>query len=422
MQVILENVRSFAGKHKIPIRPLTLLVGENSSGKTTFLAAVSCVFNSQRFPGNPGFNEPPYNLGTFDTIATFKAGKYGRANNFSMGFRTDESNLINACEVVGTYRNEFGNLVCKRVEIRSDNDQLKLALSDSEISGKVKLDGEPERAINKKAQTPFLRFAGMSNLYNLLMMVGESQPEVDKLILSPLSAMEAGGFESSFSFAPVRSKPKRTYDEFSESYSPEGDHIPTLLARLLAAENGQGEGKKVAEALTRFGKDSNLFKHVSVRRLGKKVSDPIQIQVGIAGPSANLVDVGYGVSQALPIVVQSVLVSSSKLTLLQQPEVHLHPRAQAALGTFFVDLVRDNDRFMLVETHSDYLVDRVRQEVAAGKLDPDKVVILFFQKPHLETTVHPLYLDASGNVENAPDDYRQFFMEEEIRLLKRTSR
>ena len=76
---------------------------------------------------------------------------------------------------------------------------------------------------------------------------------------------------------------------------------------------------------------------------------------------------------------------------------------------------------MLVETDSDYLLDRVRQEVAAGRLERDKVIILFFQKPHLETTVHPLYLDANGNIENAPEDYRSFFLEEEIHLLRRAS-
>jgi hypothetical protein len=228
-------------------------------------------------------------------------------------------------------------------------------------------------------------------------------------------------FPTCFSFAPIRSKPRRTYDEFSEEYSPEGDHIPTLLARLLKEQSTSSEGQQVQQALLRFGKESGLFKRIDVKRLGNKVSDPFQVQVTVAGPAVNLADVGYGVSQALPIVVQSVLKTTSKVLLLQQPEVHLHPRAQAALGSFFADLAAADDRVILIETHSDYIVDRVRQEVAQTKISPEKVLILFFDKPHLETTVHPILIDANGNVESAPERYRSFFLNEEINLLSRTS-
>src|SRR5881396_1662040 len=74
----------------------------------------------------------------------------------------------------------------------------------------------------------------------------------------------------------------------------------------------------------------------------------------------NLVDVGYGVSQALPILVDTLQrPAADEVFLLQQPEVHLHPRAQAELGSFFVSQAGKKRRFV-IETHSDYLVDRVR--------------------------------------------------------------
>jgi predicted ATPase len=176
----------------------------------------------------------------------------------------------------------------------------------------------------------------------------------------------------------------------------------------------------VQEALKAFGKESGLFNAVDVKKLGQKITDPFQLRVSSIGPSVNLVDVGYGISQSLPIVVQSVLGSTKQVLLLQQPEVHLHPRAQAALGTFFADLVANQGRVILVETHSDYLVDRVRQEVARGTIAKDKVSILFFDKPQLETTVHEITVDEHGNVENCPPEYRKFFLEEEMRHFNRT--
>ena len=62
-----------------------------------------------------------------------------------------------------------------------------------------------------------------------------------------------------------------------------------------------------------------------------------------------------------------------------------------------------------------------RQEVAKSTIAADRVLILFFHKPHLETTVFPITLDEYGNVENAPECYRKFFLEEDIRLLTRAA-
>jgi len=129
------------------------------------------------------------------------------------------------------------------------------------------------------------------------------------------------------------------------------------------------------------------------------------------------VDVGYGVSQALPIVVDSILAPKNSVILIQQPEVHLHPRAQAALGKFFCTLaVADKKRFV-IETHSDYLVDRARLSVASNVIPANDVTIAFLERKGLDVNLHQLSVDAQGNVLNPPQAYRAFFLEEEIRLL-----
>ncbi|HDN26400.1 MAG TPA: hypothetical protein ENG03_04780 [Thioploca sp.] len=198
-------------------------------------------------------------------------------------------------------------------------------------------------------------------------------------------------------------------------YDPEGDHVPYAIARALK--------KPTLTELNQFGKDSGLFNEITVKHLGDKLGDPFQLQVKMqhnsAEMSVNLTDVGYGISQSLPIIVQSVLRSGSDFILLQQPEVHLHPRAQAALGSFFVRQVTANNKRFVIETHSDYLLDRIRQEVASGRLMPQQVSIIFLDKPGLETTIHHLSLDDNGNILDAPPSYRRFFLEEEMKLLMR---
>ena len=104
--------------------------------------------------------------------------------------------------------------------------------------------------------------------------------------------------------------------------------------------------------------------------------------------------------------------------LLQQPEVHLHPSAQAALGSLFCR-VAGPDRQLIVETHGDHLLSRVRMDVRDGASDlkPEDVSILFFERDDLDVRIHSIGLDEEGNVRGAPPTYRRFFMEETRRSL-----
>src|SRR5437870_3208112 len=108
MKLILENVRSLAGRHVLPLAPLTLLVGENSSGKSTCLAMLSAIFSVPGYPARPAFNEPPFDLGGYDTIATYKGGKYGRAKDFSLGYVAEEREKGEFTELVAKYKSALG--------------------------------------------------------------------------------------------------------------------------------------------------------------------------------------------------------------------------------------------------------------------------------------------------------------------------
>ena len=138
----------------------------------------------------------------------------------------------------------------------------------------------------------------------------------------------------------------------------------------------------------------------------------------LKGTKRNLIDVGYGVSQALPLLTELLRKDAPSMFLLQQPEVHLHPSAQAALGSLFCNLAGP-ERQLIVETHSDYILDRVRMDVRDKKTDlrPEDVSILFFESGELEVTIHSLRLDQEGNVRDAPPGYGQFFMDETRRSI-----
>jgi len=232
-------------------------------------------------------------------------------------------------------------------------------------------------------------------------------------------AFSGRNLTSAVSIAPIRTKPGRRYDEDTEAFSPEGRHIPFLLARILGGSSDPKSKANLLKGLKSFGEESGLFKDIDIRNLGDQPGDPFQVMITVGGRPASLLDVGYGVSQALPVVVQSILAAEGDLLLLQQPEVHLHPKAQAALGSFFVDLVGNAGKSFVVETHSDYIVDRIRMEIADGKLPSEAFLILYLKRRGTETTVYPITVDSLGNLLGVPRTYREFFLREEVNLLTR---
>ncbi len=236
------------------------------------------------------------------------------------------------------------------------------------------------------------------------------------------AAVEQGVMSGTLAGAPVRSRPRRTYDAAPGLRTAEGESVPQRLADLSAGSDA--EWKELRKKLVRFGEASGLFDEVEVRRLGGNDSDPFQIRVRkfggtLKGPWRNLKDVGYGVSQALPILVEIMNGNPSRVFLLQQPEVHLHPQAQAALGSLFLEAAAEG-RQLLVETHSDPLLDRIRMDIRDRKttLRAEDVSLLYFEREGLGVRIHSLGFDEQGNVRGAPDSYRSFFLRETERRLE----
>jgi AAA domain, putative AbiEii toxin, Type IV TA system/Protein of unknown function (DUF3696) len=411
-----QGIRCFPTKQDAVIRPLTLLVGENSSGKSTFLALCNSASSIiLAIASETSFNDPPFLLGAYDQIASNHRG--GQAQSFSITF------VVEGC----------GKIEAKFVPITGQPALERWSLCTGESSLVV----EPEHRSNsanltwksKHGERTFkedhLRLL-MSLLYNNE-HPGMSEPnwkelgslfsgaELEKLHDTMESIQNAFG-RAPYAFAPIRTHPRRTYDPVSSSPKPEGSHVPMVLAEL----SHESAGKRWTELrsnLSKFGKKSGLFEQIDVVQKGKKQSDPFQIGVESGGHSYNLVDVGYGVSQVLPILVDTIERSGTNdVFLLQQPEVHLHPSAQAELGSYFARQVRKNGRFV-IETHSDYIVDRIRMEVRRKTLRPEDVSLLYFERGKNVATIHHIELAKDGSIRNPPKGYREFFLNEADRLL-----
>ena len=446
-EITVENFRCFHEQQTARLAPLTLLVGENSTGKTSFMAMVRAMWETAYTGITPDFKSPPFDLGSFDEIAHSRGARGSQADTFAASISVPaNANRSQSQDDPVIFRAEFmrhgtaSALLRRRLSAGAAEIEQTVDEQDSVRAHIRTRRGQWEwsrhftqRSLDMLGQEfpwSFLFFdltAAMEQPDQNEFLPLASSPAIETIDLELLTSA-LSRFPSwlptdprPYASAPVRSTPQRTYDPARPARDPGGDYVPMYLAET-AAQNGVG-WEALKSALEDFGNASGLFDEIRVHRFGKSANAPFQLQIrkggkGRKGPWRNLIDVGYGVSQVLPVITELLRPDASRLSLWQQPEVHLHPSAQAALATFFCGLAA-NGKQLIVETHGDYLLDRVRMDVRDGKtgLKPEDVSVLYFERTGLDVQIHSLRFDAQGNVLDAPSGYRQFFLEETHRSV-----
>ena len=438
-ELILQDVRCFQGEQRGSLRPITLLVGENSTGKTTFLGCYSVlhrVFSRWRAVEHLDFNEEPFLMGSFRDIVRTRRGRSGRINKFKLGFTIAHPRGKNgrSYPLLVTFSEKGSQPVVSSFRWQFDAESfLELRRGES---------GQTILIIPNRAATidlPFDSFPMLSVLTDpeaqrwFLTRIPDGQPVIDYLqrLFPDRKARRRATLPDMpplIPVAPLRSKPKRTYDPVRETATPDGEHIPMMMMRLDRTD--KEHWSSLRDNLVAFGRRSGLFSDIRIKRHGRQMSDPFQLRVKVrSGSYSNIVDAGYGISQSLPILVDVLAEEPSfsggrgrihrrgRSFLLQQPEVHLHPRGQAELASLFIESYTKRGDWFLIETHSDYIVDRVRIAVRKQMLKADDVSILYFE-PHGDAVgIHSMTLDDHGNLQDAPNGYRDFFVRETDRLL-----
>ena len=423
--ITLQNYRCFgSGEQTARLAPLTLLVGPNSTGKTSFLALVRALWDVAFRDVIPNFHESPYDLGSFEDIVYRRGGRTGQASCFAGSFEYRPP-LPEPDEFI-RFGTVFENRQTAPFPILRAYSGTKV---DVQMPTSETIDGQPPQYRIGKGpwqdlgKSAVVSFGGGLVPLEVLRWMPMSMDEHDRDAWEHFLGFirnQKNFAPRPFASAPTRSRPLRTYNPTLLAHDSEGDYIPSYLSHL--SRNDSYRWQIMKDRIEEFGSHSGLFDEITVRSFGRSDSDPFQIQVRKhSGPKSrrrkglwrNFADVGYGVSQVLPVLTELFRLDGTQKFLLQQPEVHLHPQAQAALGTLFCQ-VATGGRQLVIETHSDYIIDRVRMDVRDGTtgLKPEDVSILYFEPGDLSVKIHSIRLDDMGNVLDAPPGYRQFFMEE----------
>lgn len=232
---------------------------------------------------------------------------------------------------------------------------------------------------------------------------------------------------------PLRKTPQRIY---SQNYGVGDPRENEAVDRLVFQNDSESELlRKTNDWLKETGFDCELKTEETELR------DFYRIKVKENDIEVNLADVGFGLSQTLPIITECISLESKLKSshsnsvgakpqvflrqtetaeytaIIEEPEIHLNPRIEAELGDFFIKSI-DSGINLLIETHSEHLINRLQRRVADGTIDRSNVNIIFVEKQDHITDLREIKMDENGRFSNWPGDFFQDDYKESIEILK----
>jgi predicted ATPase len=217
---------------------------------------------------------------------------------------------------------------------------------------------------------------------------------------------------------PLRGYPKRSYlwsGEVPESVGWRGERAIEALLAARSRKITRGFKKRsqpFEKVIARWLHEMELVESFRAQPIAKHRKDyEIRVKTHRNRSEVNLTDVGFGLSQVLPVIVQCFYPGSHSIVLFEKPEIHLHPRVQASLADLFIEAIiaredrKDRNLQLLVESHSEHFLRRLQRRIAEEVLSPEQVAI-YFCEPGLDgSVIHELDVDLFGNIRNWPENF-----------------
>lgn len=442
----LKNFKAWRDSGDIRLAPLTVLFGTNSAGKSSLghlLLALkqTAASTDRRRALHTGDETSLIDLGTFvDSL-------HGRDRKAQLDFTLEwslptplqVSNPLDPAQTfVGTKLLLNATLAASaeeqpvvrrlRYELHDDSSTTLSATLTQSAEGKVALQAEPYRLVPAKgrnwpleAPEKFYRVSERSLArYQNAEFLATFALEVERN-LAGLSYL-----------GPLREHPHRTYAWSGNAPGDVGPKGGSAIACLLAAEAAKrrlksGHKKKLqsfAELIAGWLVDLGVIASFSVRPTAPGRKD-YEVRVKPLGGTTEvgLPDVGFGVSQVLPALVQAFYCPEGSTVWMEQPEMHLHPLVQAALADVFISAMlacehgRPRNVQLIVETHSEHFLNRLQRRIADESLAPADVAIYFAKPGSKGAALEELTVNEYGDITNWPDN---FFGDEMGDLVART--
>lgn len=407
------------------LAPITILFGANSSGKTSILQLLLLLKQTvesadRNLALDLGSANDAVNLGTFldmlhrhdrsyplgwklawnlpEPLEVLASGSGGRA------LRSERLELAGSVKAGLGDGPEVNGIVYSF-------DGVEFALTQDPVKGDFALEARPPGRFKlKRSRGRPANLPGPFKCYGFPDQVRASFTNVEFL----------SDFELSFEqlmhrllyLGPLRERPHRQYTWGGAQPKDVGQRgertIDALLAMRARGEKVQvGPRKRVhfETYVTRKLQELGLVEEFAVEEV-KRGTNLYQTRVrGARGPDVLLTDVGFGVSQALPVVVLPYHAEAGSTVILEQPEIHLHPAVQAGLADVFIDAFKVRGVQLLVESHSEHFLQRLLRRITEKKLSAQDVALYFCEREQGDSKLEELKVNELGYITNWPQGF-----------------
>ena len=413
-KIAVSGFKSLANECAIDIRPLTILAGANSSGKSSIMQPLLMLKQTLEATYDPGplLIEGPNVQFTSANQFLSKVTHEDRQDCFQIEIETNQS-----------------------VSVRTIFRKVRSGIELVEMTRNIKFRTRPDEHFTLKPGMPLEAIELQADLDSMLKSIGKNlvvkrfrcflrfEAEDGGFVFNDPSPSFQSHIFNSIHLPGLRGNPERTYKLTST-----GPRYPGTFENYVASiihnwqETADERLYTLADALQVLG----LTGQVRTKKIG---DTRIELQVGrlphrgtAQTDMVNIADVGFGVSQVLPILVALIVAEPERLVYLEQPEMHLHPRAQVKLAKVLADAAKRGVR-VVAETHSSLLLLAVQTLVAEGSLSPELVKFHWFTRgENGATEINTADLDDAGAYGDWPEDFDDVDLKAQSRYLDAVNR
>jgi predicted ATPase len=431
-ELSIKNFKSWSDTGAFRLAPITVFFGVNSAGKSSLIQFLLMLKQTAESPDlrrilHPGDSETQVELGTYrDLIYRHDLSKLLEFSvEWDLPKRVHAVDLINRA-VYGGDKLRFkasiesdpsgGKQHVRLLEYRLTGRSEELVVSMSKNNGKDEytLHADPYKLVRNQGRVWKLgqpiRFYGFPDEVRAYYQNAEFTSDFALELERQFRRVQYLG--------PLRTIPSRSYTWSGETPEHVGWSGKRSIEALLGAQKRKinpGPHKRThqfEEVVATWLKRMELLESFEVARVGEHRKEyEVLVQTKGSGTKVNLPDVGFGVSQILPVVVQCFYAQPDTTILLEQPEIHLHPAVQMTLADLFIETVqsRENgkDRAiqLIVESHSEHLLRRLQRRIAEKVISPKDVALYSCKLGAEGAILEPLRTNLLGDIENWPDNF-----------------
>ncbi len=410
-QLQIQNFKSWRDTGTMRFAPLTGFFGANSSGKTSILQFLLLLKQTAESLDRTqvlhlGDERSYINLGTFADIV------FNHVESNPISFQVEwapawvQGNMFNpewfSSDHSIRFRAEFGlvnqTLMLKEFSYQQGKKAVGMQLKEPLLPG---IEAEyiitNDKILDPRNGTastvpPPVYFYAFPDLLNLHYQNSSLTSWLTSLLDNLLGSIQYLG--------PLREYPSRTYllrGSKIGSIGSRGEYtIPALLTSEAKAQNG------VAQWLKRLG----LIHSFALQPIAEGRREyELRVRQSASSPEVLITDVGFGVSQILPVLTLCYYAPPSSVIILEQPEIHLHPAVQAGLADVFIDVIKSRGVQIILESHSEHLLRRLQRRLAEEQLSPQDVALYFTSIAEGESKREELQVDTYGNINNWPANF-----------------